>query len=165
MRSSGLLARSCFLFGATLLFLLSGCGGGEEAAGAAGEPTGDGSAAEVCVDAINKHRASINLPPYARWSDAEGCTSDEAKQDSASGAAHGAFGACEELAQNECPGWDGPPAQMIPSCLQMMWDEGPGDDFGAHGHFTNMSSTSYTKVACGFFTLPDGKVWSAQNFK
>lgn len=164
MRTFGLRARSCLLLGVTWLLLLSGCGGGEPASGS-GEPAGESSAAQICVDTINEHRASISLPPYARWSDAETCTSDEVEKDSASGAAHGAFGACKESAQNECPGWSGPPDKMISDCLQMMWDEGPGEDFGAHGHFTNMSSTEYTKVACGFHTLPDGKVWAAQNFK
>jgi len=122
------------------------------------------SASQICVDTINEHRASINLPPYARWTDAEGCSDGEAESDSSSGKAHGAFGTCMESAQNECPGWPGPPAQMIPNCLQMMWDEGPGD-FSEHGHYVNMSSTQYKKVSCGFFTMANGSVWAVQNFK
>jgi hypothetical protein len=64
------------------------------------------------------------------------------------------------MAQNECPGWPGPSNTMIPGCLKAMWGEGPGG-----GHYENMASTRYTKVACGFYVLPNGKVWSVQNFR
>jgi hypothetical protein len=73
--------------------------------------------------------------------------------------AHGAFGSCGENAQNECPGWPGPADQMIGSCLDAMWGEGPGG-----GHYDNMASTDRTEAACGFFTLANGEVWSVQNF-
>jgi hypothetical protein len=46
-----------------------------------------------------------------------------------------------------------------------MWNEGPGEDFSKHGHYINMSSTKYTKVACGFWTTPKGSVWAVQNFR
>jgi hypothetical protein len=49
---------------------------------------------------------------------------------------------------------------MIPQCLDLMWDQGPGE-----GHHDNMASPRFTKVACGFHTLPDGSVWSVQNFR
>jgi len=104
-------------------------------------------------------------PPLERWADAEMCSDNEAKSDSETGTAHGAFGQCNEWAQNECPGWPGEPETMIAPCLQMMWDEGPGDDFNKHGHYINMSSTKYTKVACGYWITPAGKVWAVQNFK
>ena len=107
----------------------------------------------------------IGLPPYQRWSAEESCADGQAKSDSQSGTAHGAFGQCTENAQNECPGWPGPPDQMIPQCLAMMWAEGPGTDFSKHGHYINMSSTQYTKVACGFYTLRDGTVWAVQDFR
>ena len=53
----------------------------------------------------------------------------------------------------------------------MMFDEGPGpagcaDDstcYMEHGHHINMASTRFTRVACGFYTTPDGSVWSVQN--
>lgn len=76
------------------------------------------------------------------------------------GRAHGAFGQCGELAQNECPGWAGPPADMIGDCLQLMWDEGPGG-----GHYDNMASEGYSEAACGFYQLSDGDVWAVQNFR
>jgi hypothetical protein len=130
-----------------------------------GGPQNNATAAETCVDTINEYRATLGLSPYARWTDAESCTSDAAKSDSETGKAHGAFGKCGEMAQNECPGWPGPPEKMIPDCLAMMWDEGPGEDFSKHGHYINMSSDKYTKVACGFYTLPNGDVWAVQNFR
>ena len=88
----------------------------------------------------------------------------EAASDGMTGTAHGAFGMCGEGAQNECPGWPGPPASMITGCLELMWNEGPGDDFATHGHYINMSNTGYTRVACGFAEANDG-VWSVQNFQ
>jgi len=117
------------------------------------------TAAEICVDKINAYRATLGLAPYARWTSEEGCANGQAKSDSATSAAHGAFGSCNEMAQNECPGWDGPAQTMIPDCLAAMWSEGPGG-----GHYENMTG-SYTKVACGFYTLPNGSVWAVQNFR
>jgi hypothetical protein len=70
------------------------------------------------------------------------------------------------MAQNECPGW--PSVSSITdgtgSCLQQMWNEGPGADFQAHGHYINMSSTKYTKVACGFYKTSNGSIWAVQDF-
>ena len=120
---------------------------------------------QLCVDDINAFRATLGLPPYARWSAEEACASDEAAKDAAANQAHSAFGQCGEFAQNECPGWPGPPGSMIGNCLQMMWDEGPGAFNQGHGHYINMSSTAYTKVACGFHVLANGKVWATQDFK
>jgi len=73
-------------------------------------------------------------------------------------------------AQNSCPGYSSN-NQVISLCLQQMWDEGPppmtpcnGDCFQQYGHFINMTSTSSSKVACGFYTTAAGKVWAVQNF-
>lgn len=149
----------------------SGGSGDEGTSGPTGGPGpgptggGDGSAAQLCVDTINGHRAGIGLGPLERWTDAEACSDGEAQSDSQTGQPHGAFGQCQESAQNECPGWPGPPEQMITGCLQMMWDEGPGEDFSKHGHYINMSNAGYTKVACGFATTAEGSVWSVQNFR
>lgn len=118
------------------------------------------TAEQICVDEINKYRATLGRPALQRWNTAEACSSTEAQSDSSTGRAHGAFGQCQEMAQNECPGWPGPSDKMVPSCLKMMWGEGPGG-----GHYENMASTRYTKVACGFYALPNGNVWSVQNFR
>ncbi len=115
--------------------------------------------AEICVATINDYRKTKNLSPYARWSDAETCSDAEAKSDGSGSAAHGAFGRCGEIAQNECPGWPGPASAMIPKCLQAMFGAGPGE-----GHYEAMMSKQYTKVSCGFGTAQNGQIWSVQNF-
>jgi hypothetical protein len=147
--------------------------GGASSAGSAGStssagsgPSGDpyAQARQDCVDRINAFRATEGLPPYERWTSAESCIDGQAESDSISGEAHGAFGDCNENAQNECPGW-GSVDDIIQDCLQDMWDEGPGQPFEEHGHYINMSSTEYTMVACGFFETTDGDIWAIQNFR
>ena len=149
---------------------LVGCdgdgGGGDGGAGGEGNDANPhDAAAQICVDTINDYRKTLDLPPYERWIEQEICSNGEAESDSISGTPHGAFGSCEESAQNECPGWAGPPGAMIPDCLALMWAEGPGEDFQAHGHYINMSNPAYTRVSCGFFETADGAVWAVQNFK
>jgi hypothetical protein len=122
---------------------------------------GPGNASgSLCVDHINEKRDSIGLGPLARWESGESCADEQAQSDAGSGEAHGAFGDCGESAQNECPGWPAPPESMIGDCLDMMWDEGPGG-----GHYENMSDTTRSEVACGFFTTTGGEVWAIQNFR
>jgi len=123
-----------------------------------GAPTG--SAAEICVATINELRKTKGLPAYARWTDNETCSDGQAKTDATTRNPHGAFGKCEEFGQNECPGWDGTPEQMIPQCLKAMWGEGPGG-----GHYEAMANKKYTKVACGFGTASNGQIWAVQNFR
>ena len=137
---------------------------GAQPAGDAAQPVNE-DATTLCVKTINDYRATLGLAPYSRWTSGEVCTAGEAKTDSESGVAHSAFDSCGESAQDECPGWPGPPSGMIAQCLAQMWAEGPGSDFNTHGHYINMSSTSYTQVSCGFYTLPNGSVWAAQNFR
>lgn len=140
----------------------SGSPDGGPAAGDGGPS--DGSLQQLCVDTINEYRKTLNLPPYARWTEQEVCSDDQALADAMSGKAHGAFGKCTERAQNECPAWPAAdPRKSLVDCLAMMWAEGPGTDFSAHGHYINMSETKYTKVACGFAS--GAKFWSVQNFR
>ncbi len=120
-------------------------------------------ARQRCVDEINAYRATLDLPPYERWRDMESCADEEAKHDSEVGIYHDAFGSCGEYAQNECPGWWSVDS-IIDGCLADMWAEGPGP-FEDHGHFINMSSTSYTMAACGFHETGDGSIWAVQNFR
>jgi uncharacterized protein YkwD len=129
-----------------------------------------GDPAEDCVRRINQFRCECqHLPPLMRWRDGEACANQMAQYDSEhSDRAHAGF--IDRIcsggnAQNECPGW-GSIEQTVSGCLQQMWDEGPGDFYGPppHGHYINMSSTSYTMVACGFYEGPRG-VYAAQNFR
>jgi hypothetical protein len=137
----------------------SGTSGGDTTGTSGTASTNDGSAADVCVATINQFRATKGLSPLARWSATEACADGQAANDGSTNAAHGAFGKCGEVAQNECPGWPAPAATTIPKCLQAMWNEGPGG-----GHYEAMSSRLYTKVACGFGTAADGSIWAVQNF-
>lgn len=123
-----------------------------------------GDARKRCVDRTNELRASIGLGPIPRLESAEACADGQAKSDSESGKAHGAFDDCLDqvknwsgVAQNECPGY-GSVEQALGGCLDMMWAEGPGG-----GHYDNMTGKS-THTACGFYTTPQGKVWMVQDF-
>lgn len=124
---------------------------------------------EDCVRRINQFRCECqHLPPLARWVEGEACADMMARYDhDHPGEAHAAFraGICSGgYGQNECPGWGSVP-QTVSGCLQQMWDEGPGDFYGppAHGHYLNMSSTSFSGVACGFYE-GSGGVYALQNF-
>ena len=133
------------------LSLLAGCGG-----------SAFDRDAQACVDHINALRATKQLPPLARWVDNEACADAQARSDSQSGRAHGAFGSCPGMAQNECPGWSSVsgPTGIVPGCLDMMWSEGPGG-----GHYENMTQSGFTQVACGFYVTSDTRVWAVQDFR
>ena len=122
-----------------------------------------------CVARINQFRWECQcLPPLTRWVDGEDCTDGNAEYDSVNGV-HASFFdlPCGSggRAQNECPGWPSND-DVINVCLQAMWDEGPedGNPDTINGHYESMASTSYTQVACGFYTTPSGDVWGVQNF-
>jgi hypothetical protein len=116
-----------------------------------------------CVQRTNEYRARVGVSAVARRSEREACADGAARSDGAQGSAHGAFGRCQEGAQNECPGWPGAVDQVVDNCLAQMFAEGPGP-FAGHGHYLNMTASGYTGVACGFATAADGKLWIVQNF-
>lgn len=123
---------------------------------------------EDCVARINQLRWECQcLPPLERWVEAEDCADQQAEYDYNQDQAHAGIraGICEPGggSQNECPDYT-PNFDVVNFCLQQMWDEGPGEDFQAHGHYINMSSTTVTKVACGLYETPEGRFWSVQNF-
>ena len=136
-----------------------------------GGPDEFDQARQACVDRINAFRQTLGLMPLERWTDNETCTNQQSEQDAISGQPHGAFGMCSEFGQNTCPGWPSTD-EIVTGCLQQMWDEGPppmlpceGECFQQHGHFINMSSAAFTKVACGFYRMNDGRIWSNHNFR
>jgi len=122
-----------------------------------------------CVARINQFRWECQcLPPLVRWTDGESCTDSNAEYDSSNGV-HASFydmpcgsGA---RAQNECPSWPSND-HVITGCLRDMWDEGPedGNPNTVNGHYETMATSTYTRVACGFYTTPAGDVWGVQNF-
>ncbi|MEM7138759.1 MAG: hypothetical protein AAF500_19435 [Myxococcota bacterium] len=122
-----------------------------------------------CVARINQFRAECQcLPALVRWTEAEACADGNAEYDSINGP-HASFEdqpcATGARGQNECPGWGSTDA-VIDGCLDVMWAEGPedGDPDTVNGHYENMASESYWRVACGFYTTPSGEVWGVQNF-
>jgi hypothetical protein len=116
-----------------------------------------------CVQRSNEFRAQLSLGPLGRRADHEACLDIEAQADAASGTAHGAFGRCQEGAQNECPGWPGPLEQVIDKCLAQMFAEGPGP-FASHGHYLNLTDPKFRSVSCGFGTAANGQIWLVQDF-
>jgi len=122
-----------------------------------------GDARIRCVDRTNALREKKGLKPIPRLASAEPCVDGQAKSDSESGKAHGAFDAClnqvewRGAGQNECPGYANVES-ALGGCLDMMWAEGPGG-----GHYDNMVGNS-THTACGFHTTPAGEVWMIQDF-
>jgi hypothetical protein len=134
-----------------------------------------GDVKQDCVDRINQFRTQCAcLPPLARWNDGEACADMMAEHDSMTMKAHSGFsgGVCTPggNAQNECPNYRSE-TQVIGTCFQQMWNEGPPPTatckdacFQMYGHFINMTSTRYKKVACGFHTTSAGSLWAVQNF-
>jgi len=116
-----------------------------------------------CVQRTNDLRAQLSLPPLGAEAHREACLDSEAQADAATGTAHGAFGRCQEGAQNECPGWPGPLDQVIDKCLAQMFAEGPGP-FAGHGHYLNMTDPKFRSVSCGFSTTASGQIWLVQDF-
>jgi hypothetical protein len=130
---------------------------------------GSGDIHADCVARINQLRWECQcLPPLSRWIEGEGCADGNGEYDSVQGA-HASFYdlPCGSggRAQNECPGWASN-GEVITGCLHAMWAEGPedGNPNTVNGHYESMTSTFYTRVACGFFTTPSGSVWGVQNF-
>lgn len=141
-------------------------GSGASTGGSTGaDPWADGR--QKCVDAINAYRAQVSAPPYTRWTAAEPCVDQHAAYDSTNGA-HAGFIAniCQPraFAEDECPGGGYKTIDDIvnttQSCFTRMWSEGPGG-----GHYANMSSTTYTLVACGFYRTASGSLWATQDFR
>jgi hypothetical protein len=129
--------------------------------GASGDPYQN--ARKLCVDKTNEFRARVGAPPLGRSTAQEACNDQQAKSDASTNAIHGAFGRCNESAQNECPNWPGPPDAVVGPCLQQMFDEGPGN-YADHGHYINMTNRQYRSVSCGFYVSASGSVWVIQDF-
>ena len=123
----------------------------------------------TCIDYANSKRASLVIAQLTRWTAADTCSDNQAEDDMKADAAHSHFGACGERAQNTCPGWpatadSASQAAVVHGCLDAMWNEGPGTPYSAHGHYINMSNTSYTELTCGFH-FENGSLWVNMNFK
>ncbi|HTQ47240.1 MAG TPA: CAP domain-containing protein [Polyangiaceae bacterium] len=142
----------------------SGGGSGSSSGGSTDPLT---AARQQCVQTINDYRATVNSAPLAENTAEESCVDGQAQADAKANTPHSAFGNCQEFAQDECPGWPGPPASimgyMSQSCLDQMWAEGPPPQ-GQDNHWLNMENPQYTKVACGFYQDSQGSWWATQDF-
>ena len=110
------------------------------------------------------------LDPLTRNTSAEDCANQQAQYDAEQNDYHVGIQAricspdsLNDAAQNECPGWDSTPS-TIDGCTQSMFDEGECSDFDTCGHYLNITSTTSTSVACGYYTTSSGAVWMVQNF-
>jgi hypothetical protein len=136
---------------------------------------------EDCLAKINEYRATEGMPALTlAVEEKQTCTDDQAAADLAENKAHGHFGDCGEWAQNSGPNftasWLKTATDVSDYYLEMMWNEkklvesGAADlnsdaDYGKIGHYKNMRSASYTKVACGISLSADGKKgWFNVNF-
>jgi hypothetical protein len=141
-----------------------GGSGGSSASSSGGSSDPLAAARTQCVQIINQDRATLSAPPLTEASATdESCVDGQAKADYTAVTAHSAFGQCQESAQDECPGWPGPPSSIDTNCLAQMWAEGP-PPAGQDNHWLNMSNAQYTRVACGFYQTPDGSWWATQDF-
>ena len=129
---------------------------------------------EGCLAKINEYRATENLKPLALASEEkQACADKQSADDLASNKAHGHMGACGEFAQNSGPNfslsWRKSASAVTDAFLKMMWedekalvesgerDPEKSEDYSYIGHYINMRSKSYTKVACGIALDADGK--------
>jgi len=119
-----------------------------------------------CVTQVNQFRACVCKPPLERWTAGESCANQEAQYDEMADAAHAGFEAniCspEGNGECECPGYPSEPS-IISLCLQQMFDEGPPDT--GYNHFSIMTASTATMVACGIYTDSKGTVWALQNYQ
>ncbi|HEY3817602.1 MAG TPA: CAP domain-containing protein [Polyangiaceae bacterium] len=158
-------SRLSIIVATTLVVACSGSssGGGSDGTGSSSDPLA--AARSQCVQVINMYRATVGSPALTEASASdESCVDGQAQADYTSMTAHSAFGKCMESAQDECPGWPGPPSSIDTSCLAQMWQEGP-PPAGQDNHWLNMSNAKYTRVACGFYQVPgQDSWWATQDF-
>lgn len=132
-----------------------------------GSSTANDSDLAYCVSVINQHRAAHSKPALTRSPEIEACAAAGAREDAASGRAHGHFsgtGGCGFTAdaENEIPGWplgNRSIPEIIDDGTQMMMDEGPGG-----GHYENILG-EHEAVGCGIYVTDGGEVWIVQDFK
>ena len=136
---------------------------------------GSGSAAVLdsgapgCIDLINHYRSMVGAPPVGRKVDEEECAAGQSADgvadwaDSGIAVFHRYFGACHEGAQTQC--WDttGSADDVLAACMALFYAEGPPPDGGVN-HYSIMTGTGYTTVACGSAPLHDGGYWMTGDY-
>ena len=119
-----------------------------------GDPYGE--ARVDCVDAINADRATLKLPPYARWNAEESCTDGQAEADFESDDAAQRLREMRRARAGRVPRLARPARHDDHRVPRPDVGRGPRHHFATHGHYINMSSTAYTMVSCGYYVESDG---------
>lgn len=121
---------------------------------------------KLCLDEINRYRATLGLKALAWSATLEAYADEGTRYDAARDKAHAHFGAVDPNpadAENEIPGWPLKDYKTVSAVMvqgsKMMWDEGPGG-----GHYENIKG-SHTTVGCGIHITAAGNVWIIQDFR
>ena len=117
----------------------------------------------LCVDEINRYRASVGRPPLQRSTALEAFAAAAAEHDGTVHAAHDHFlrtnGGGTALAETEILWWRGFALKdVIQQGLAQMWRVGPG------GEHYDILSGPYTEVGCGIF-VNGAEMTVAQDFR
>jgi hypothetical protein len=117
----------------------------------------------LCVDEINRYRASIGRPALHRSATLEEFAATVARHDAGVREAHAYFrstnGAGIAKAETEILWWRGfAIQQVIKKGLSQMWQVGPSGD-----HYAVLAG-AYSEVGCGIF-VTNGEVTVAQDFR
>jgi hypothetical protein len=131
----------------------------------AGPDAGPVDIHQFCLDEVNKHRAVAGVGALTRWTANESCVDGQAMADFVAGRSHSNFNACTETGSTACTDWPGTDRQgTVRDCIQTFWDEGPGD-FATHSNYVTLVKPSFTKVACGIYMTPGGRLWADLAFQ
>jgi hypothetical protein len=125
------------------------------------------AAATLCVNEVNRLRASMGDPQLTRSNTIDAFSSEAARVDGEAHQAHKHFLATNgghgiSMAENVIPWWKvsdyGSVESIVRKGVALMWAEG---DSGYH--YINMRGR-YTQIGCGIAVI-DGEVTVAQDFK
>ncbi|HEX4453015.1 MAG TPA: CAP domain-containing protein [Kofleriaceae bacterium] len=151
-------------------------GSGSGSGGGGGGGSGSNAALVECVTQTNAYRAMNGKSALTESSALETYAATGAMYDYNAGSAHDHFGMTQgggiAFAENECPGFDGwniakaggDMTSLMDMCLQAFYDEGPGSDYSAHGHYINMMG-AYGTLGCGIYEdSSNGNVTITQDY-
>jgi hypothetical protein len=125
--------------------------------------------AQRCVERINKLRATENLNSLQRYKEKESCVDGQSKLEYGASVPHRTLGSCQENWQNICDE-ESSIDDVIEQCLEkrMWYKEKACHESGStdckSGHYKTMSNPALSKLACGFYEVPNGDIKSVQDF-
>jgi Alpha-L-arabinofuranosidase B (ABFB) domain len=122
-------------------------------------PSEGASFGEVCLEALNRLRATVPLPPYARDAENEACAQAQVRRDAEGLEAARDARPCEEVARLECPSWAGTPENVVRACIGQTWERGAAGQEIERVGYQLMSSSQYTRVACAYHESARRGLW------